>query len=195
MGSAITVLGLAGLREDIAAWQKLVSKMTRDDRVLALAERAVEFAAWVNQPWVRVVLVVAGVLSLLWRLPGVWRLRHRLWFDWRKLLVERVWIDREAAIALMRHSEWGQIKRPATSLLDFTMPGTTGLSASEKQRKKFRLYLELSLDAFGQDNPASVREVEGGGSEYDEASLRKFVRSAMMSEIEDEFGAIPRGMT
>ena len=194
VGAAITVLGFAGIGDDITVWQKWVGEMTHDERVLALAEQAAGYASWLNQPIVRVVLVAVGVLLLLWRLPGVWRLRHRLLFGWRRFLTDIVWIDREAAITLMRQSEWGQIKRPTTSILDFTIPASTGLSASEKQRKKYRLYLEMSLDAFAKDNPSSVRKAENDEPEYDEAVLRRFVRSAMANEIEEEFGPIPRGV-
>lgn len=107
---------------------------------------------------------------------------------------EYVWIDRAAALQLMKNSRWGQIKRPNTSLLEFRMPATTGMTASEKAREKFSLYIEMSLDAFEEDNWDSVRTDQNGHKEYREDILRKFVGSAMKREIEDEFGEIPRGI-
>jgi hypothetical protein len=193
LGTGLTIIGLAGLADDVETWQKLFNRMTRDERVLVLAEKAADFASWLNQPEVRVALVLLGIILLAWRLPAVWRFRHKLIFKWRAKLSEIVWIDREAAITLMKNSEWGQIKRPNTSILDFKMPATTGLTPSERSRTKFRLYIELSLDSFAEDNWDSVRQTDEGEEEYNETVLRKFVGSAMKSEIEEQFGSIPSG--
>lgn len=105
---------------------------------------------------------------------------------------EAVWIDRKAALTLMKNSRWGQLKRPNASILDFAVPLTTGISGSQRAREKYQLYMEMSLDSFAEDNPESVK-TEDEELHYREDALRKFVGTAMRHEIEDEFGPIPSG--
>lgn len=193
LGTLLSFIGLAGMQDDLATWLSWLDKVTREERILALAEQAVGYANWVNQPEVRVTFFVLGVILLMWRLPWVWRLRHRFIFAWRSAVSEEVWVSKASALQLLRNSQWGQLKRPSTSILDFGKFGASGMTEGERAQSKYSAYIELALDAFEQDNPNSVRDASDGSKEYGEGAIRKFSISALRDEIEVEFGPIPRG--
>lgn len=67
------------------------------------------------------------------------------------------------------------------------------MTEGERAEYKYSADIELALDAFEQDNPNSVRDASDGSKEYGEGAIRKFSRSALLDEIEVEFGPIPRG--
>lgn len=193
LGTGIFVLGLAGIQDDVATWQKWIDKVTRDEQVLALAYQAASVAQWINQPAVRWVLVAAGFLLILWRLPWFWNLRHKLVFAGRSLLSSQVWINRESALDILQNSTWGQLKRPVVGFaenLSMAFAGG-GLTDNQKRLKKYAMYIELTLESFETNNPNSVKAGEDGSPEYEEGALRKFTRAAIQDEVISDFGEIP----
>jgi hypothetical protein len=111
VGWPLAILGLSGIPDSIDAWSKifdgllqLVGRVMTDQRVQQLAEKAVEFANFVNKTPIRVMLVPVGVSILIWGWRPFWSLRHRVLFRlWRLILNEQKWISREDAISSLRH--------------------------------------------------------------------------------------------
>lgn len=193
VGTFVSVVGLAGIPDDLDAWQRAFDDVTRDERVLALAEQGVNFAHWVNQPVVRVALLAIGITLLLWHLPWFWRLRHRIIFIGRHLLSEDVWISRTAALDILRNSTWAQIKKPIVGFADNIGLAWNGGSLTHNQRleKKFHLFIGLTLDSFAENNPSAFRTGDDGSPEYEEGSLRRFTLAAIRDEVIADFGEIP----
>ena len=205
VSTIVAVLGLPDEYATLEGWilffQSLFELVMDDARVTALAERAVVIAEFVNQPWVRVILGVIGLAGLFWGARPFWRFRHRLLFNWRRFLAEQVWIGREAAIKLIKASDWARLLEPETKTTPFiVMPETvgyvlgqgkkTGLTQAKKALLKFDLFIDRTLDAFANDNPHAVRQL-AGEDQYDETDLRAFLKEATLREVEDEFGPVP----
>lgn len=191
VGTALNILGLAGLPDDIDKWSIGIGYVTRDDRVLYLAEKAVAFAEFINQPYIRFTLLLIGFLILIWRVPAFWRFRNRVVFAWSAKVSGVVWINRARALEVMRNSRWGSLKEPQGSWSDLVgNPMKFGMSETDRARERYNSFLELSLDSFEDRNPNCVK-AEDGSTLYNEAALSKFLRNAMRDEVEAEFGNIP----
>lgn len=115
---------------------------------------------------------------------------------------EKVWISETEAKALVRNSPWARLKEPSivTSVSIFDgIAGALqrerveyGMSNSAKALLKFDLFIERTLESFGETNPSACRTTEGGVKEVDEAALRLFLKRAMDDELLEEFGKAPR---
>lgn len=194
-------IGLAGIPDDLSTWEKWIDDVATDPMVVALAERAVEVANFVNQFWVRSGLVIVGILVIIWPLKRFWRFRHKIVFRWRNALSAKVWISRKDAIEVVRASHWAKLKEPNVirhvSFLD-SFPSfplskertVYGMSDQNKALLKFNLFLEKVIDGFSNRNPEARRESKSG-EEIDEAMLRKYLKAAVDEEIADEFGPVP----
>lgn len=187
---AITVIGIAGIPDDLATWQKWIDRMMRDPVVTELAEKAVNIAEFVNHPAIRITLVIVAIIVLIWPARRFWRLRHRLIYSWRKALQNEVWVSREAALALVINSRWGAvmapIKAPFSALQFLVAPD----SKEQRKDKRFRQYCQLLLEKFEETNSRYVRE-EDNAKEYREDKLRQYLNRALVSELESEFGELP----
>lgn len=191
ISSVLTVIGIAGLPDDVATWQRWLTRVIRDDRVVALARGAAEFGEWVSQPSVRALLIGVGLLSMFWGVPRFWRFRHKLLFDWRSRLSEEVWIDHASAKGVLKNSTWGQLRKPAQSLFaTISMNFTDSMTEAEKAQKRFNVFLDLTLKSFAANNPKAVRQ-QDGVEQYEEGALRRFAEAAMLEEVVKEFGSIP----
>ncbi|HUZ31400.1 MAG TPA: hypothetical protein VMV19_04735 [Xanthobacteraceae bacterium] len=144
-----------------------------------------EFVTWPSFHWA---LVISAALALGWDWVPFWRTRHRFRFAWRIFLGEEIWISRDAALKVMRASDWGRAKEPAKTLF-----GATGFLGSddEKKESRLKLYLALTLDRFEESEAAYVRDRDGK-KEYAESRLLLFLRRSMQAELEKEFGALPK---
>lgn len=208
VGIASTIIGFGGVPDDLATWTRWIDSMVNDPTVLWLATYAVEIADFINQAWVRIALVVVGVLLVIWPLRWFWRLRHRWLFKWRRFVSEQVWISRDDALTLIRESAWGRLKSPTitrrvrtpSSLYSGILSGlggreyderVSGLSDTEKALIKFSAYLAHTLDQFVEDNPSGCKKEKGGNELIDETKLRAFLKKAMEHEVRDEFGDVP----
>ncbi len=212
-GWVIGIIGVAGMPGDLGTWEDWIGaalgwldSVMGDPRVTALAERAVAVAEFVNQPWARVTLVVLALAIIFWGARPFWRLRHKLIFRWRRVLAEQVWISRDAAEKLIKSSSWARLREPRTTTtvnspeyanLSFAVSSllgrqkTTGMTDTDKSLLKFDLFVGFTLDGFAEDNLHAVRDHEGV-RQYDETSLREFLKQAMRQEIDDEIGPVPR---
>jgi len=192
------VVGLAGVPGDIGTWITWIGGFMHDPLVLHLAEIAVAAAGFINQGWVRLALVIAGLLMFFWPLRWFWRLRHKAIFRWKRLMAEKVWITRNQAIKLMRASTWGQLKEPlitgSIGLFDNILGRpqiVSGHTENNKKRIRFDAYVDLALRQFGETNKASVR-TEDGKTQFEEGALRAYLDKAVERELLAEFGDIPK---
>lgn len=139
---ALVLIGTAGVPNDLTTWRKWIDAVMHDPLVNELAQIAVQSATFVNQWWVRLLLVAIGLAGMFWGVRPFWRLQHQLKFRWRQALAEKVWIPKETALTLIKESRWGQIKEPRiVQRLDIgniigalTMTAASGLSETQKKR-------------------------------------------------------------
>lgn len=194
---AFQAIGLAGLPDDLATWEKWLDFIMHDPAIALWAERAVTVAQFTNQWWVRALLFAIGTIGMLWGVRPVWRLRHKLSFRWRRLLAEQVWITAEDALKIIRESNWARLKEPTTPSFGSVWNNLfgerqtiSGLSNNQRQGLKFDAFLSLVLKKFCEANPNSHR-VNEGSKEIDEVALRAALDKALESELVQDFGDIP----
>ena len=200
IGVCIAVVGLAGIPDDVATWSRWIDNLMYDPIVIALAERAVAVADFLNQNWVRGALVFAGVLMMIWPLRWFWRLRHRLKFKVRHLLAEQVWISRDDAVKVIKASPWGRLCEPnvVKSVTVFESLAQTwtrdriiyGMSDVDKALLRYTVFVERTLESFCNANPTACR-VNEGDNEIDETALKAFLEMAIDEDIKNEFGNPP----
>ncbi len=154
---------------------------------------AIEWPHYVVRPWFHATLAGTALLALVWGSLPIWRFRHRLFSSWRMMLGEEVWVDKDAAIKLIRSSQWGRLRAPSTSVIDALMYGGTGkdwLGAPDKNGIKFRRFLELSLNKYEQSNPAFTK-MSDGAKLYLEKGLLTFLENAFDADVLTQFGSLP----
>jgi hypothetical protein len=152
-----------------------------------------EFVTWQSFHWA---LAIVAVAALGWDLLPGWRWRYRAFAFWRrKLSIEGVWLDKEAALKAIRASQWAQIRAPGRTVAEmltrslFSTPESLALDASQV---KFNLFLEMTLDSFEASNQNYVRTTDGK-KEYLEEKLLLFVRRSLADETLKQFGPLPSG--
>lgn len=200
VGFCSTIIGLAGVPDDLKIWYDWVERMMENATALAWAEFAVSIADFVNDPIVRVGLVLMGLTIVLWPARWFWRIRHKVWIAGRKLVQERVWISHEEAMDLLEQSDWAILRIPhiverRSSIVEMFRSQANpslineetiyGISAGEKRKRKYRLFLGVTLRSFGDTNPSAVRLVEGQ-TEYDLAALDAFLAKALRDDSADK---------
>lgn len=191
-GILLFVIGLAGLPDDLDKWKSWIDKIISDPRVTELAEKIVQIAEFVNQPYSRGTLAIIGLLVLFWPIKKFWRFRSKLRFIWRKTLSDEVWITHPSATRLIRRSSWGVAREPkepmfgSLSVLAFIDRNTP----YQIKARKFADYCDMVLDGFAKQNVGAVRKTDDG-VEYDEGKLRNYLSEAYQTELESEFGAMP----
>jgi hypothetical protein len=197
IGGGVFVIGLSGIPGDIELWQRWIDAIMYDPIVTELANKVVGFADFINQWWFRGLLVLSGLSIILWKTRPMWRLRHKLWFKWRKLVTEQVWISKESAIEILKNSDWGRLNEPnvveTISIFDMAAIGSRrrtvyGMSDTQKALLKYNIFINKALNNFASSNPKSFNQKK---DEYDEVALRKFTRVAIDNDIESEFGSAP----
>ena len=195
-GALLAIIGFAGLPDDIATWSRWIDRIMRDDRILALAERAVHLAEFVNQSWVRLALVAIGLLIMLWSTAWLWRLRNRITFWVRHKMSDQVWVAYDDAFKVLQNSDWASLRSPhITRSIIGALPfeqTVSGLPERIKKEKRFRAFLSLTLKTFCNGHPNAVRQNENGDQEIDEVALKDWLDRALEKEVSDEFGGLPR---
>lgn len=123
-------------------------------------------------------------------------------FRMRSAVSEYVWISQDAAVRILRESEWGQLEAPSVEeergFFDDYLPismgkqrsTVSGLSKSEKAELKFTIYLRKLLKAFQKENAECVKDADGQ-TKFDEASIRILAEKLAEDKISDEFGSVP----
>lgn len=204
VGFGLGAIGLAGLPDDLLTWSGWIETAMKDERVLLLANKAVEIAQFANQWWVRGLFIAAGLSILFWAWKPFWSLRHRINFSWRKLVSAQVWISKDVAIDVIKGSEWGQIKAPTVTRnvkrpspwnnifgQEETEIHVSGLRESDKADIKFNAWVSIILEKFIEMNPSSSKKEEDGNILIDEILLKKYLLKAIESEVFREFGEPP----
>lgn len=187
---ALVIVGLAGIPEDLVTWQEWIDRAMYDPQVTMLAERAVAVAQFVNQPWLRILLVIVAVSLLFWGARPFWSLRHKLWFLGKRIVSDQTWVDEQAAYRIVTDSEWARIREPFVGIFDnLAVFGRGGISPQMRKTRQFAHYCRLTLKSFAKNNPSAVRD--NNGREYEEVKLRQFLREALDEEVLQEFGDIP----
>jgi hypothetical protein len=200
MGGPIAFLGLAGLPDSLDIWSRWIEKslgwfhaaMT-DPRVQQLATAAVSIADFVNQSWVRAILVAVGVAILAWGWRPFWRLRHKLWFLGKRALNQKTWVSRSRAVDLVRNSRWGRSRKALAETPKSTFAFDIGLmrdSARDAKNMMFYNWCIMVVDQFGAEESSAVRKDESGKeNEYSESDLTEWLEGRYRSDIVAEFGA------
>lgn len=149
-------------------------------------------------------VLVAIMLFLMLDPAGLSWKQRAAWFKLRHSLVDKIWIDWDAGLRLVRESPWGRYKEPRVTRQ--TGLGTlflrqqfteveTGLSDTEKATLLYKEYLRATLKQFTRSNPDAVRSVNDDGEteiqQVDEVVLRSFLDHALQGEIRSQFGEIP----
>jgi hypothetical protein len=131
------------------------------------------------------VAAVATARLLSGSLPA-WGFLHRIRSIGRSFLGDPVWVNREAAMKLLRNSPWGRLREPRHSIIEaFSRKYDSDLI-------KFERFLDLTLESFETNNANHVRDVTGA-KEYEESALLRFVNKALDAEVITQFGDIPTG--
>ena len=185
----VWLIGLAGVPGDLQTWERWMHAVLTDPEITALAEKAVAIAEVVNTMWFRTSLIAVGILLLLWSWRPIWRIRHRLWFKWRRALSDVVWIPRADAFTLVLNSDWAEAKRNRPQAPVFRRLAET-VGSGTADELKFRRFIGMTLDSFAGGNPSKTRMVEGN-QEFDEGALRKFVARAFDEDVRSKYGAPP----
>lgn len=186
------VIGIAGVPGDLGTWSTWIDLVMNDPLVLQLAGHAVAIAEVINNPLVRVGLVISGLLMLIWPLRWFWRLRHRLMFLGRRALSDKVWVSRGNAVKLITGSRWAISRRARaqkpTSVTEWLR--NAGVADPEEREKSrlFATWCELALEKFEHEEVDVVRQASTE-KEYDEAKLRAWLSDRYTGDVIDEFGA------
>ena len=200
VGWPIAIVGLGGIPDSVNVWVRWIDKAVlwagsamTDPRVQQLADKAVELAGFVNKAPVRFSLVIVGVSILVWGWRPFWRLRHRIFFSWRRALDQTVWIADDKAIDLVRNSRWARSrKRRAEKPKSFmSLSAAWGVTDPEAQEldQMFYNWCKLSLEQFAKlhENEGAIRKIETG-NEYDENKLRGWLGRCYETDLTAEFG-------
>ncbi|MGH6818520.1 MAG: hypothetical protein ACREC1_07090 [Methylovirgula sp.] len=131
-------------------------------------------------------LAIVATLALVWELEPFARLRHPLRL-WRSALGEQVWIDREAALGLIRASDWAKTREPPRGFAAFVIANVYNF---EKDRIQFDRFIQLTLESFENRSTAYTRIIEGR-KQYDETALRNFLDNALTNDVIKRFGDLP----
>jgi len=195
------ILDLTERPEQVARLERWIGAIMADPRVNAIAEWLVSAVEFLDQWWVRSILILAALVLLSWHWRPFRALRHRLVFSWGKLLADQVWISQNKALEVLKESPWGRLMEPnvtkTVNVFDNITLGFTrervvyGMSDTQKALTKYNLFLERTLDSFCTANPTACR-VQDGKNEIDEVALRRFILLAIDDEIRREFGDPPK---
>ena len=195
-GGACTILGVAGLQDDIQTWYNWIDGMMNNAIALALAELAVEIANYLNIPEVRIALVAAGLSLMLWPARWFWRIRFRIRLIWRSAMTEKIWVSDDEALELVKQSDWAKLRVPHVTdvnllpTLTFGRQTVYGLPKAEKEKLKYEVFLKQVLESFAENNPTAHRVAEGM-TQFEASCLRKFLSVALKEELGKEFGSVP----
>jgi hypothetical protein len=189
VGVATTIIGFAGVPDDIAQWEQWIDSFMNDPLVTTLAEYAVQISQFINQAPIRVGLVILGVLIVIWPIRRFWKFRQSIKFRWRRLVADRVWISREDANELVRKSDWALSRRGKLSapLIDFF---SNKRILRDPEQIKFDRFVDIVLDKYYKRARDDVR-TEDGAQLFDEGPLRAYMQRIFDDDVLSEFGNIP----
>jgi hypothetical protein len=199
VGWPIAIVGLGGLPDSLDVWSRWIEKslgwlhaaMT-DPRVQQLATAAVSIADFINQSWVRAVLVCIGFAILAWGWRPFWRFRHKLWFLGKRALNQKNWIPQSKAVDLVENSRWGRSRKALAEKPRsvFTISNLSGLyqdPARDARIVMFHNWCKMVLEQFEVDDRSEVRMNEEL-KEYSEGDLIQWLDDRYRSDIIAEFG-------
>lgn len=189
----LALVGLAGLPDDIAKWQTWLDAAMHDPRVTMLAEQAVQIAQFVNQWWVRGLLILAPVVILSWNWRRFRNVRSRIGFRLKAMVKDTVWVSETAATALVRNSDWLNGRRPEKTVSLLDLAAIPGLRTKIVDPEAVQLdgFIRLVLKRFGENHSDKVRQTEGQPKEFDEAALLSYLDRAFAVDLQKKFGDIP----
>jgi hypothetical protein len=170
---ALFFIGLAGVPNNINIWTRLIDQVMNDPLVQSLTTEAVAIANFVNQFWVRILLVFIGVAILGWGWRPFWRLRHRVIFWGKRALNKEVWISRDRAIDAIRRSRWALSRRHRADKPKsfFSM---TSLSSTDPERQEldqmFYNWCGLVLKQFSELHEEATRKEDKSSNNMTKSS-------------------------
>ena len=142
-------------------------------------------------------LAILGLVIIGWGWRPVWAFRRRTVSAWRHALNQRVWISKDAAIDLVRRSEWANTRQkqdePPRAL--FGAPGLGSIFGqidpkAEARVSMFIRWCELALESFGRIKFDAVRKNETAQQEYDQDILKDWLAEKYEHDVLDRFGPI-----
>lgn len=202
------VVGLGGVPGSLTQWSvwinvgaRWINAMIDDLFVMEWAARAVRIAEYINQPAVRVGLFVLGCVIFAWPLRWFWRIRRKVRLFGRSILENEIWLDESDAFEELRTSDWARLKEPHVvhrhGFLNIPRALTgeevtvSGMSETEKDSEKYKMYLRATLLSFQASNSSAVRSALDGSKEIEITALRKFLQAAVNVELQRDYGDIP----
>lgn len=202
-GWPLAIFSIFGIPDGLSWWSKqfeqfiaLVDGAMSDPRVHWLASIAVEITTYLNFWPIRAALFLFGVSIILWRVRPYRLFRSRIFFLWKRALENGKWIDKQAALDLIRASDWARVREPPVSIMDafasqvhVTMKGVAPATKTEMQ---FRHFILLALRNFEIANPYSVKMVNDK-KQYSEDKIIEFTERAFDDEVIEKFGKLPSG--
>ena len=185
------IIGLAGIPGDLETWSKWIDPITRTQTAIFIARRIVILANFINQEWVRVLLITSGILMILWPIRWFWRLRHNLIFLWRTAVENEVWLDASKAAALIAASRWGQSRRRSAAkpknIFDYNSLISATNPQEREQDRKFKSWCEMALKKFVEETANSKKTI-ADKTQYNESLLRNWLVERYDDEVISEFG-------
>jgi hypothetical protein len=190
-GIVLAVIGLAGIPDELAIWQRWIAEMMADPRVHALAVRITGLAHFIDQTWFRVLLMLVALLLLSWGITPLRQWRRHFLFSLRHAMESQVWINAANALDLVMNSSWAKARKarkapPGGRFENFFAVGIDN-PARDSRNAMFQHWCQEALKHFKDANSKSHREV-GNKDEYDEVSLKEWLVERYRDDLETEFG-------
>jgi hypothetical protein len=160
------------------------------DAVAADIHKSFPLSEWphtVRQPIFHFALAAVASAALLSSRTAFSEWRRYVFFFRSRLLSEQVWIDKEAALDLIKASDWARTRDQSRSTWSFVIGG---ISNSDRDRIQFSRFIELALHNFARRGTYYAREIEGI-MKYDEGALRTFLDDAITADTLKRFGDLP----
>lgn len=190
----IAIIGAAGVPDDVETWQRWLDRLMHDPTVLEWAERAAHTAEFINQWWVRALLVAIAVAGMFWGWRPFRRRRRRLGARWRQAVGTQTWIQEHKALELVRASNFAQSRRPSgtiTKISWFAFHETMSQIAPTKESILLERFAEMVRKQIISKNPSYQKQAEGEEPEYLKEGIEKWLQLAFDQDVQASFGVIP----
>lgn len=167
-----------------APWDTIATDFTK-------AHRGVEWPLFVRKPLFHFALAAVAAIALVSPQSPSTNWRRYVFFFRSKVLSEQVWIDRAAALSLIKSSDWAKTRDIGRGLLPNWLTGSIGGAINfDRDRIQYERFIELTLHQFARRGNYYAREIDGV-MKYDEGALREFLDNALTTDTLKRFGSLP----